>query len=110
MVHHRQVILLILWILIVKLRKLPSKETSFKESKVSGDKREIGQAFMNLGGVYVHLNDNQKAVDNWKESLKWFREAGYDQGIAYINDNLGVITRMGPLFAMHTGTIRICAV
>jgi len=61
-----------------------------KESKITGDKREIGQAYMNLGGVYLHLNDNSKAIRNWESALKYFEEVGYEQGVAYVNDNLGV--------------------
>ena len=71
-------------------KALELQRTYLNESQKVGENREIGQAYMNLGGVFLHLNDNHMAVQNWEISLTFFKNARYEQGIAYVNDNLGV--------------------
>ena len=71
-------------------KALGLQRTYLKESQNSGDKREIGQAYMNLGGVYWFMNDQQMAIRQWEESLNVFSNINYKQGIANVNDNLGV--------------------
>lgn len=71
-------------------RSLELQREYLRESTVNGDLREIGQAYMNIGGVYWHMNDQQSAIRNWGEALKIFEKANYLQGIANTHDNLGV--------------------
>ncbi len=61
-----------------------------RESGVVGDARELGQAYMNVGGVYHHLKDYGQAITYWKKAREFFEKVGYKQGIAFVNDNLGV--------------------
>lgn len=61
-----------------------------EESRKTGEKKEVGQAYMNLGGVYWHMNDQTLAIKSWEDSLRMFLDASYEQGIANVNDNLGV--------------------
>lgn len=71
-------------------RSLEFQREYLRESTVSGDMREVGQAYLNIGGVYWHMNDQQSAIRNWGEALKIFEKANYLQGIANTHDNLGV--------------------
>jgi predicted ATPase len=61
-----------------------------KESQIAGVAREIGQAYMNLGGVYWFMNNHLMAIKHWEEALTIFKALKYLQGIANVNDNLGV--------------------
>lgn len=71
-------------------KALDLQRTYLTESQKVGDNREIGQAYMNLGGVYWFMNDQQMAIRQWGESLNVFSKDKYSQGIANVNDNLGV--------------------
>jgi predicted ATPase len=71
-------------------KALEMQRIFLNESKAASEGRDIGQAYMNLGGVYWHMNDQQMAIRHWEDALKIFEELKYLQGIANVHDNLGV--------------------
>ncbi len=79
-------------------RALELQSDYLRESMVLSAPQELGQAYMNVGGVYYHLKDYSQAISNWLKAGEFFEKAKYNQGIAFINDNLGgVYLMMGKL-------------
>jgi tetratricopeptide (TPR) repeat protein len=63
-----------------------------------GYEGRLGAAHQNLGNVYSELNRYEDAVHEYKQALEYFEEIQYLDGMAMVQNNLGIIYR-------HTGRL-----
>lgn len=64
-------------------------DKAFDTQKALGNIVGMAAALQNMGNVHLELNDTISSYENFEESLSYYKQAGFVQGIAQVQLNVG---------------------